>query len=100
MLWVVELEVEVEVAPVVLLVAELKTDTLAVGEVAVVLVVEELRAGTVTTVAGEVVVVLVVERPRTGDVASAELELLELLTPSRIQLDAVPQLLPAAHQPA
>jgi hypothetical protein len=65
----------------------------------VVLVVEELRAGTVTTVAGEVVVVLVVERPRTGDVASAELEL-ELLTPSRIQLDAVPQLLPAAHQPA
>jgi hypothetical protein len=73
-LWVGE--VEVGVVPVVLLVAELRTDAVVVGEVAVVSVVERLR---------------------TGDVASAELE---LLTPSRIQLDAVPQLLPAAHQPA
>jgi hypothetical protein len=63
MLWVVE--VEVEVAPVVLVVADLRTDAVVVGEVAVVLVVEELWAGTVTTVAGEVAVVLVVGRLRT-----------------------------------
>jgi hypothetical protein len=66
-LWVVEVEVEVEVVPVVLLVAELRTDTVAVGEAAVVLVVEELWAGTVTTVAGEVAVVFVVEGLRIGD---------------------------------
>jgi hypothetical protein len=68
-LWVAE--VEVRVVTVVLLVAGLRTDTVAVGEVAVVFVVEELWAGTVTTVAGEVAVVLVVETLRTGDETNA-----------------------------
>jgi len=94
-LWVVE--VEVGVVPVVLLVAELRIDAVVVGEVAVVLLVAELRTEAVAV--GEVAVVLVVEELRAGDVASAELELLlELLTPSRMQLNAVPQLLPAEHQ--
>ena len=70
-LWVVE--VEVGVVPVDLLVAELRTDTLAVGEVAVVLVVEELWVGTVTTAEGEVAVVLVVGTLRTGDETNAGL---------------------------
>jgi hypothetical protein len=63
--WLWAVEAEVGVVPVGLLVVESWTDAVVVGE-AVVLVVEELWAGTVTTVAGEVVVVLVVETLRAG----------------------------------